>query len=75
MWTLPPDCHRTSSAIQRRIDRRRLAVVLAKQMGIDAQGNVWFSVAEALADRDDVDTASISWLAWVCRRAWNVACG
>jgi hypothetical protein len=44
--------------VEGRIDRRGgLAVVLPEQVGVDAQGDAWLRVPQALADRYDVDAS------------------
>jgi hypothetical protein len=51
-------CYRVATILaERRIDRGcGLAVVVAEQMRVDAQCNVWLGVSQALADGDDIDT-------------------
>jgi hypothetical protein len=54
--------------VQRRIDSGCcLAVVLLRHMRVDPQGDVRLGVTKALADGDDIDPPSISWLACVWR--------
>jgi hypothetical protein len=58
-------------SFQDRVDcRRRLAIILAEQVSIDAQRDVRLRVTQALADRHDVDV-SVDQLAGVSVGAAN----
>ena len=66
----------TNLAFQRRVDCGGcLAVVLPEQVGVDPQRDVGLAWPRRLLMVTISTPASISWLAWVCRKAWNVTSG